>query len=88
MFDLYLKFWATYFEVLFGLQTRLDYAERNINIQKERIDDMYDVCILVPVPSTTPALQKSYAAASVITGAVANHAGAAGNTIQLYGFTY
>ncbi len=49
----------------------------------------YDVLLLMPVPSATPALpQKSYAAATVIEADVANQAGGAGNTLYLYGTLY
>ncbi len=49
----------------------------------------YDVLLLMPVPSATPAIaQKSYAAATVIQAQVANFAGGATNTLYLYGTLY
>jgi len=49
----------------------------------------FDVLLLMPVPSATPALaQKSYAAGTVIKGTVANQAGGATNTIYLFGTLY
>lgn len=52
------------------------------------IDAQYDVAILRPVPATTPALTKSYAAGVVIEAKVSSHAGSAGNTIYLFGILY
>jgi hypothetical protein len=52
------------------------------------IDAQYDVAILQPVPSTTPVVTKSYAAATVIKAHVASQAGSAGNTLYLFGFLY
>ncbi len=49
----------------------------------------YDVLLLMPVASATPALvQKSYAAATVIEATVANQAGGATNTVYLFGILY
>jgi len=49
----------------------------------------YDVVLLMPVPSATPAIvQKSYAAGTVIEADVANQAGGATNTIYLFGILY
>jgi hypothetical protein len=54
----------------------------------DNVDAQYDVCILAPVPSATPATLKSYAAGSVIIAKVANQAGGATNTLYLFGFLY
>ena len=55
----------------------------------DNLDAQYDVGLLMPVPSTTPALpQKSYAAGTVIEANVANQAGSAGNTLYLFGLLY
>lgn len=52
-------------------------------------DAQYDVLLLMPVPSVTPALpQKSYAAGTVIEADVANQAGGADNTLFLFGVLY
>lgn len=52
-------------------------------------DAQYDVLLLMPVPSATPALpQKSYAAGTVIEANVANQAGGATNTLYLFGILY
>lgn len=49
----------------------------------------YDVLLLMPVPSATPAIaQKSYAAGTVIEADVANNAGGATNTLYLFGLLY
>ena len=49
----------------------------------------YDVLLLMPVASATPALvQKSYAAATVIEATVANQAGGATNTLYIFGILY
>ena len=49
----------------------------------------YDVLLLMPVPSATPALaQKSYAAGTKIVADVSNQAGGAVNTLFLYGTLY
>ena len=49
----------------------------------------YDVLLLMPVPSATPAIvQKSYAAGTVIEATVANQAGGATNTLYLFGILY
>lgn len=55
----------------------------------DNLDAQYDVGLLMPVPSATPALpQKSYAAGTIIEADVANNNGAAGNTLFLYGTLY
>jgi len=55
----------------------------------DNLNAQYDVGLLMPVPSTTPALpQKSYAAGTVIEARVANHAGGATNTLYLFGLLY
>ncbi len=49
----------------------------------------YDVLLLMPVASATPAIvQKSYAAGTVIEATVANQAGGATNTLYLFGILY
>lgn len=55
----------------------------------DNLNAQYDVGLLMPVPSATPALaQKSYAAGTVIEADVANQAGGATNTLFLYGMLY
>ena len=54
----------------------------------DNVDAEFDACILAPVPSATPAILKSYAAAAVIIAKVANFAGGATNTLYLYGMLY
>jgi hypothetical protein len=52
------------------------------------IDAQYDVATMRPIPNTTPLLSKSYVAGVVIQANVGSHAGAAGNTLYLFGFLY
>lgn len=52
------------------------------------IDAQYDACIVCPVPADPVAKIESYAAGTVIEIKVASHAGAAGNTVYLFGFLY
>ena len=52
------------------------------------LDAQYDSVIVMPIPNTTPLKGKSYAAGTVIQVDVGSNAGAAGNTIYLYGFLY
>lgn len=52
------------------------------------LDAQYDAAWLVPVPNATPVKVESYAAGTVIQADVGAHAGAAGNTIYLYGMLY
>lgn len=52
------------------------------------VDAQYDVAWVEPIPNTTPLLSKSYAPGTVIQVDVGAHAGAAGNTIALFGFLY
>lgn len=52
------------------------------------LDAQYDAVVLQPIPNTTPLKGKSYAAGVVIQADVGAHAGAAGNTVYLYGFLY
>ncbi len=52
------------------------------------LDAQYDAAWLVPVPNATPAKVESYAAGTVIQADVGAHAGAAGNTVYLYGMLY
>lgn len=55
----------------------------------DNLNAQYDVGLLMPVPSATPALpQKSYAAGTVIEATVANQAGGATNTLYLFGILY
>ncbi len=54
----------------------------------DNLDAQYDMVILAPVPSATPATLKSYAAGTVIRATVANQAGGATNTLYLYGTLY
>jgi len=55
----------------------------------DNLNAQFDVGLLMPVPSATPALpQKSYAAATVIEANVANNAGGATNTLYLFGILY
>lgn len=52
------------------------------------LDAQYDAAWLVPVPNATPVKVESYAAGTVIQADVGAHAGAAGNTVYLYGMLY
>lgn len=52
------------------------------------VDAKYDVAILQPVPNATPVIVKSYAAGVVVKAVVGSHAGAAGNTLVLFGYLY
>ena len=52
------------------------------------LDAQYDKVDIYPIPNTTPLKGKSYAAATIIQIDVGAHAGAAGNTVLLYGMTY
>ena len=52
------------------------------------LDAQYDAAWLVPVPNATPVKVESYAAGTVIQVDVGAHAGAAGNTVYLYGMLY
>lgn len=52
------------------------------------LDAQYDTVVLQPVPNTTPAKTKSYAAGTVIEAQVANQSGGATNTLYLFGFLY
>lgn len=52
------------------------------------LDAQYDAVIVRPIPNTTPLKSKSYAAGTVIQIDVGAHAGAAGNTVYLYGMLY
>ena len=52
------------------------------------LDAAYDAVTLKPIPNTTPLKSKSYAAATIIQIDVGAHAGAAGNTVYLFGVTY
>lgn len=55
----------------------------------DNLNAQYDVGLLMPVPSSTPALpQKSYASGIVIEAKVANQAGGATNTLYLFGLLY
>jgi hypothetical protein len=52
------------------------------------LDAQYDSVTVMPIPNTTPLKSKSYAAATVIQIDVGAHAGAAGNTVYLFGTLY
>lgn len=52
------------------------------------LDAQYDAVILQPVPNTTPAKVKSYAALTVIQAQVGTQSGGATNTLYLFGFLY
>jgi hypothetical protein len=52
------------------------------------LNAQYDCCILQPIPAANVLLGKSYAATTVIEIEVTNQAGAAGNTLYLFGFLY
>jgi len=52
------------------------------------IDAQYDCCILQPIPAANVLLGKSYAAGTSLEIVVTNQAGAAGNTLYLFGFLY
>lgn len=54
----------------------------------DNVDAQYDACLLMPVPSATPATLKSYAAGTVIEARVANNNGGATNTLYLFGLLY
>ena len=55
----------------------------------DNLNAQYDVGLLMPVPSATPALpQKSYSAGTIIKATVANQAGGATNKLFLYGTLY
>ena len=52
------------------------------------INAAYDCCILQPIPAANVLLGKSYAAGTSLEIEVTNQAGAAGNTLYLFGFLY
>lgn len=52
------------------------------------LDTLNDCVILMPVPSTTPAKLKSYAAATPIQMNVITTSGGASNTVYTYGMIY
>lgn len=52
------------------------------------LDAANDAVILMPVPNTTPAKTKSYAATTVIQAQVTNQSGGATNTLYLFGTLY
>jgi hypothetical protein len=52
------------------------------------LDAANDAVIMMPVPNTTPAKIKSYAAGTVIQAQVTNQAGGAVNTLYLFGMLY
>lgn len=54
----------------------------------DNLDAQYDMVLLAPVPSATPATLKTYAAATVIQAEVANNAGGATNTLYFFGLLY
>ena len=56
--------------------------------QCDNLDAANDAIDIRPVPNSTPAKIKSYAAGTVIQAKVENHAGGATNTLYLFGFLY
>ncbi len=55
----------------------------------DNLDAQYDVGLLMPVPSATPALpQKSYAGGTIIEADVSNQAGGVTNKLFLFGVLY
>ena len=52
------------------------------------LDVSGDVAILMPIPSTTPAVIKQYIATKVIQARVSSQAGGATNTLYLFGYLY
>lgn len=60
-------------------------------IDLANVNAAYDCCRLAPVPvgaTAAAALEKSYAAGTVIQAKVTNQAGGATNTLYLYGMLY
>ncbi len=53
--------------------------------QMDNLNSQYDAVIVQPIMNATPVIGKSYEEGTVIQINVANHAGAAGNTVYLYG---
>ena len=54
----------------------------------DNLDAAYDVIIMKPVPSATPAKLKSYAAATIIKFDVGTAGNAVAGTVYLFGFLY
>jgi hypothetical protein len=54
----------------------------------DNVDAAGDACLLMPVPSATPATLKAYAAGTVIQAKVSNQAGGASNKLYLFGLLY
>jgi len=54
----------------------------------DNLDAEFDMVLLAPVPSATPATLKSYAANITIQAQVATHAGGTTNVLYLFGFLY
>lgn len=54
----------------------------------DNVDAQYDACLLMPVPSATPAMLKSYGNNVTIQAQVSNNAGGADNTLYLFGILY
>lgn len=54
----------------------------------DNVDAQYDACILMPVPSATPATLKVYPPGTVIQAQVANHNGGALNDLYLFGVLF
>ena len=52
------------------------------------LDAQYDSVIIKPIPNTTPLMNKSYAAGTVIEAKVATQSGGATNKLMLYGTLY
>jgi hypothetical protein len=60
-------------------------------IDLANVNAQFDACRLAPVPvaaTASAALEKSYAAGTVIQAQVTNQAGGASNTLYLYGMLY
>jgi hypothetical protein len=60
-------------------------------IDLSNVNAQYDACRLAPVPvaaTASAALEKSYAAGTVIEAQVTNQAGSATNTLFLFGYLY
>ena len=60
-------------------------------IDLANVNAQYDACRLAPVPvaaTASAALEKSYAAGTVIEAQVTNQAGSATNTLFLFGYLY
>lgn len=54
----------------------------------DNLDAQYDMVLLAPVPSATPATLKTYGSMVTIQAQVSNHAGGATNILYLFGLLY